>query len=120
MRYEGPLGDDALEAAYRQCAFTVYPSLAEGFGLPVAESLARGKPCACRTEGALGEVARGGGCVSLESAGSAEIAAAIGRLIDSPAELAALEAAARRRRFRTWAEYAAELLDWTGSLKRGA
>lgn len=120
VRYEGPEGDEELEAAYRQCAFTVYPSLAEGFGLPIAESLARGKPCVCRTEGALGEIAHGGGCVGLGAAGPAEIAAAIGRLIDSPAELAALEAAARGRRFRTWAEYSAELLGWMGSLKRGA
>jgi glycosyltransferase involved in cell wall biosynthesis len=120
LRYGGPAGDEALEAAYQECAFTVYPSIAEGFGLPVAESLARGKPCICRTDGALGEVARGGGCMSLGAAGPAEISEAIGRLIGSPADLAALEAAARRRRFRTWAEYAAELLDWMGSLARGA
>jgi glycosyltransferase involved in cell wall biosynthesis len=69
VRHDGPVSDQALEAAYRQCAFTVYPSIAEGFGLPVAESLARGKPCLCRTEGALGEVARGGGCLSLGAAG---------------------------------------------------
>jgi glycosyltransferase involved in cell wall biosynthesis len=120
LRYGGPEDDGALEAAYQECAFTVYPSLAEGFGLPVAESLARGKPCACRADGALGEVARGGGCLDLGPAGPAEIAAAIARLLESPAELAALGAAARRRRFRTWAEYAAELLGWMGSLGQGA
>jgi len=120
VRYAGPEGDAALEKAYRECAFTVYPSLAEGFGLPVAESLARGKPCICRAEGALQEVARGGGCMGLASTGPAEIAAAIERMIESPAELASLGAAARRRRFKTWAEYAAELLDWMASLDRGA
>ncbi len=120
VRYDGPESDGALESAYGECAFTVYPSLAEGFGLPVAESLARGKPCICRSAGALGEIARGGGCLGLGEAGQAEIAAAIGRLLESPAELASLGAAARGRRFKTWTEYAAELLAWMGSLRRGA
>ena len=61
--YDGPVDDATLEAAYAGCAFTVYPSLIEGFGLPVLESLARGKPCVCSGQGALGESARGGGCV---------------------------------------------------------
>ena len=34
--------------------FTVYPSLIEGFGLPVLESLRHGKPCVCSARGALG------------------------------------------------------------------
>ena len=120
VAFEGAQSDEALDAAYRACAFTVYPSLAEGFGLPVAESLARGKPCVCRTDGALGEIARGGGCLGLDSAGSAQIAAAVARLLESPAELSSLGEAARARRFRTWAEYASELLGWMGSLRRGA
>ena len=38
--------DDAeLAALYRGCLFTVFPSLYEGWGLPVTESLAFGKPC---------------------------------------------------------------------------
>jgi len=117
IRYDGPENDAGLEGAYRECAFTVYPSLAEGYGLPVAESLARGKACICRAHGALGEIARGGGCVDLGGASSGEIAAAIGRLIESPAERAMLEAAARRRRFRTWNEYTVELLEWMETLK---
>ena len=56
--YDGPVDDATLEAAYAGCAFTVYPSLIEGFGLPVLESLARGKPCVCSGQGALGESAR--------------------------------------------------------------
>jgi glycosyltransferase involved in cell wall biosynthesis len=37
--------DDELAALYRGCRFTLYPSLYEGWGLPVTESLAHGKPC---------------------------------------------------------------------------
>jgi glycosyltransferase involved in cell wall biosynthesis len=37
--------DAELDALYRGCMFTVFPSLYEGWGLPVTESLALGKPC---------------------------------------------------------------------------
>ncbi len=118
VRYDGPVGEGELEAAYRACLFTVYPSIAEGFGLPVAESLVRGRPCLCRMDGALGEIAAAGGCVDLGAAGAPEIAAAVGRLLSSPGELAALGSAARARRFKGWPQYAAELLAWMGTLRR--
>ena len=35
--------DPDLAALYRRCLFTVYPSLYEGWGLPVTESLCYGK-----------------------------------------------------------------------------
>lgn len=37
--------DAELAALYRGCRFTLYPSFYEGWGLPVVESLAFGKPC---------------------------------------------------------------------------
>jgi glycosyltransferase involved in cell wall biosynthesis len=37
--------DAELAALYQGCQFTVFPSLYEGWGLPVTESLAFGKPC---------------------------------------------------------------------------
>ncbi len=40
-------GDDELEALYHRCAFTILPSIFEGFGLPLVESMGRGKPCVC-------------------------------------------------------------------------
>lgn len=39
------LDDRELKAVYAGCLFTVFPSLYEGWGLPVSESLAMGKPC---------------------------------------------------------------------------
>ena len=37
--------DDEIAALYQGCLFTLYPSFHEGWGLPVTESLAFGKPC---------------------------------------------------------------------------
>jgi glycosyltransferase involved in cell wall biosynthesis len=116
LRYDGPVSDAALAAAYAGCRFTVYPSLHEGFGLPVIESLAHGKPCVCSGRGALGESARGGGCVLLDDVSADAIATAVGRLLQSPVETAALAAAARRRSFRTWTEYADALVVWMSEL----
>lgn len=118
LRYDGPVGDDAVARAYAACAFTIYPSLVEGFGLPVIESVAHGKPCICSARGALGEAAAGGGCVALDRVDAAALAAEIARLVRAPAERAALAAAARARRLRTWADYAAELTAWMAALPR--
>jgi len=114
--FDGPADDAGLHAAYRQCAFTVYPSLIEGFGLPVLESLQHGKPCICSGAGALGESARGGGCATLPAVDAGSLAGAIRRLRENPAELAALAAQARARRFKLWTDYTRELTDWMMTL----
>jgi glycosyltransferase involved in cell wall biosynthesis len=49
------LSDAEVETAYRQCLFTVFPSLMEGWGLPVSESLAHGKLCVASNRGAIPE-----------------------------------------------------------------
>jgi glycosyltransferase involved in cell wall biosynthesis len=89
----------------------------EGFGLPVLESVARGKPCICSAHGALGEAARPGGCVLLGQTDAASLAGAMTQLLQDPAARDRLAEAARRRHFRTWAEYAADLLEWMQSLR---
>ena len=54
----GAGSDDAeLDLIYRRAAFCVYPSQLEGFGLPVVEAFARGKPVLVSEGGALAEVA---------------------------------------------------------------
>ena len=49
------LSDVALAELYRNCLFTVYPSLYEGWGLPVSESLAFGKACIASNSSSLPE-----------------------------------------------------------------
>ena len=115
--HDGPADDATVAAAYATCAFTVYPSIAEGFGLPVLESVAHGKPCVCSGRGALGEAAAGGGCLTLSTVTATELAGAIGGLLAEPAALAELSAQARRRPIRTWRDHAAELTAWIADLR---
>jgi glycosyltransferase involved in cell wall biosynthesis len=51
----GSLDEAALAWLYTQCRFTLYPSQAEGWGLPIGESLAAGVPCAAAGATALPE-----------------------------------------------------------------
>lgn len=50
------VGDDDLKRLYRDCLFTVFPSIYEGWGLPVAESLLFGKICVSSNATSMPEV----------------------------------------------------------------
>ena len=118
LLFDGAVPEAALHDAYRRCAFTVYPSIIEGFGMPVLESLQHGRPCVCSGRGALGESAHGGGCVPLASVDATSLADAIRRLLTRPDELASLGAAAQARHLRTWPEYTAGFTAWMATLPR--
>lgn len=116
LRYVGAVDGAALEAAYAACTFTVYPSLMEGFGLPVFESIARHRPCICSGRGALGEAARGGGVRALDAVTPTALAEAIAGLLDQPEQLARLGAEARARPLRRWSDYVRDLRTWMATL----
>jgi glycosyltransferase involved in cell wall biosynthesis len=52
----GHVSDSALAELYRRCAVFCYPSLGEGFGLPVLEAMAAGAPVVTSTVSSLPEV----------------------------------------------------------------
>ena len=56
-----------LEGLYAAAACFVFPSLREGFGLPVLEAMRRGVPVACSNASAVPEVA-GDAALTLRSA----------------------------------------------------
>jgi glycosyltransferase involved in cell wall biosynthesis len=56
VRIEGPVDDEALVAWYRGAAALVYPSLYEGFGLPMLEAMAIGTPVIAADASTSGEV----------------------------------------------------------------
>lgn len=56
VHFTGYVTDRQLAACYRCSSAFVFPSLYEGFGLPVLEAMAHGIPVACSDAGALPEV----------------------------------------------------------------
>jgi glycosyltransferase involved in cell wall biosynthesis len=60
VHFTGRLDDAALARAYHEAQLFVFPSLAEGFGFPPLEAMARGIPTAVSNAGALPEVTAGG------------------------------------------------------------
>jgi glycosyltransferase involved in cell wall biosynthesis len=55
---DGP-SDAELVHLYRECAFTVFPSYHEGWGLPITEALSFGKPCIAGDNTSLREAGQG-------------------------------------------------------------
>jgi hypothetical protein len=51
--------DEELSWLYDKCLFTVLPSFYEGWGIPIAESVARGVPCLCSNTSSMNEIAEG-------------------------------------------------------------
>ena len=102
-RFIGWVSRDELEALYSAAACFVFPSLYEGFGLPVLEAMTRGVPVACSVRASLGEVI-GDAAVSFDPERPEEIARAMIRILDDPVEADHLRAAglARAASF-TWA-----------------
>ncbi len=79
------LPDDLLWAAYRVAYCTVFVSVHEGFGLPVAESLASGTPVVTSNFGSMLEIAGQGGGLLVNPADDGAVADALRRLLqDKP------------------------------------
>jgi glycosyltransferase involved in cell wall biosynthesis len=105
-RFLGWVPSEELEGLYRSATCFVFPSLYEGFGLPVLEAMARGTPVACSNRGALIEVADHAALLFDPEQPDA-IAAAIEKLLADPIERERLSRAGREQAARfTWAEAA--------------
>jgi glycosyltransferase involved in cell wall biosynthesis len=108
VHHEG-VSDPELWAAYRTARFLVFPSLNEGYGLPVAEALALGTPVLTSAHGSLGDLAMEGGTVTVDPRDDDDVLRGMLQLLDDDVLLAELRDQARRRPVRTWADYADDL-----------
>ena len=107
VRLLGWIEPAELEGLYAAAACFVFPSLIEGFGLPVLEAMSRGVPVACSGRGSLAEVA-GDAALIFDPESESEIAAAIERLVTDRDEAARLRTAGRARAARfSWSATAA-------------
>ena len=106
---ERALDDEHLWPAYRRARFTVFPSLHEGYGLPVVESLTLGTPVIATGYGSVAELAEDGGLLLVDPRSDDDLVAAMRLLLTDDDELARLRKEALARPVRTWDDYAAEL-----------
>lgn len=103
----GYLPFSALAGFLGGAEVVAYPSLGEGFGLPVLEAMACGAPVLTTRRLSLPEV--GGDAVAYCGVGAGDIAAALGELLDDPVRRDGLAAAAVVR---------AKDFSWSGSAAR--
>jgi glycosyltransferase involved in cell wall biosynthesis len=83
VRLAGFVPDDDLAALYAACALFCYPSLYEGFGLPVLEAMAAGAPVITSDSSSLPEVG-GDAVVYVKAQDEQSIARAMEKLLTSP------------------------------------
>jgi glycosyltransferase involved in cell wall biosynthesis len=91
-RFVGWIARADLEGLYALAACFVFPSLYEGFGLPVLEAMARGIPVISSDRGALAEVAGDAACL-VDPESPEAIAAAVESVLGNPSTAERLRAA---------------------------
>jgi glycosyltransferase involved in cell wall biosynthesis len=81
----GAVGPEQLDRFYDAADLFVMPSLYEGYGMVLAEAMARGLPIVCTTGGAAAATVPDAAAIKVPPGDPAALAHAIGRLVDDPA-----------------------------------
>ena len=112
IRRLGFVAEAEKRALMQAAAVVCYPSLTEGFGLPVLEAMVQGTPVVTSVAGATAEVAGSTG-VLVDPTSSQEIADALAGLLDSPDDAARLGKQGRERALAefTWQRTAEGLME---------
>jgi glycosyltransferase involved in cell wall biosynthesis len=112
VRYLGYIPEDELPGLTAGATAFLYPSLYEGFGIPVAQAMAAAVPVITSNTSCLPEVA-GDGALLVDPRSPAEIQAALEKLLTSQSLRDQLRAAGadRARRYR-WDACARQSLDF--------
>jgi glycosyltransferase involved in cell wall biosynthesis len=118
VQWDGYVTGPDLVTAYRRAALFVFPSLYEGFGLPVLEAMACGAPVVCSHCGSLPEVAADAACL-IDPENPEALATAMDRVLSNPELAADLSARGLHRAAQfTWARTARQTrAAWADALR---
>ena len=110
ISWERNTDDAMLQTLYSSCDFTVYPSIEEGFGLPILESQWNVRPCICADTGSMNEIAAGGGALTVPITDAEALSNEIVNLINDKSLYSKLSQECVSRQFKTWTDYGSELI----------
>jgi glycosyltransferase involved in cell wall biosynthesis len=101
--------DDEVVAAYRAARFSAMLSLHEGYGLPVAESLALGTPVLTSNLGSTAEIGAEGGTLMVDPYDDDAIIAGMRAMLTDDELIGRLRSEIKSRPLHTWTQYAQQL-----------
>ncbi len=111
IHFTGFVSDDELIHLYGGCDLFVFPSLYEGFGLPILEAMACGRAVACSNTSAMPEVADGAG-ILFDPTSRGQMARAMHDLLIDPELRSRMERLGIHRASQfTWENTARKTLD---------
>ena len=105
--------DEELTQLYQKCLFSVYPSIEEGFGLPIYESLWNHSPVICHTATSTLEIAEEVNCNSVQSVNCLDekiLFLAMKKMMNSE-YLTNITNDIKNIKIKTWREYSNEIMD---------
>jgi glycosyltransferase involved in cell wall biosynthesis len=105
MKVVHDASDNQIKDWFDRADFTIFPSVEEGFGLPIVESLWHGKPVICDNQRAIDEIAKGGGCLQIDVLNIEQFAEAIVTLATDFDVYRSKCKEIENRSFRTWENY---------------
>lgn len=106
LQFHEAADDAVLRRIYAEVRASVFPTIAEGCGLPLLESLWLGVPCVCSDLPVLRENASGGGCLPAAVNDRAAWRGALRSVLTDDAVHARLVQEALARPLPTWAQAA--------------
>lgn len=110
IRYRKAASDKDLIELWRVARATVFPTIAEGCGLPLLESLWMGVPCVSSDLPVLRENGAAGGCEFVPVGDRGAWTQAMRKIIGQPSHATALENQIAGRELPTWRNTAATIL----------
>lgn len=104
------VSEEELKEKYYEADFTIYPSVYEGFGIPIVESLQFNTPIICSNTSSMGEVADMFGLPTFDPHSVVDIARAIEEMTIDKKKRNAIVDNIKKIKPYSWNEYAADLL----------